>query len=94
MLTPPNEGEVECLRDEVKAEIARNGEEEFAKVDLDRLNSDDAYLGRFWLHAQLMEGDTKENTVKLVVETLRWRKEFGVENIRKETISKESSRHF
>ena len=88
--SPPTEEEREDIRKKVIAEADKNGgEEKFANVDLERLKNNDEYLGRFWLHAQLMEGDTMETTVKLVVETFMWRKEFGVENIKKETISKE-----
>ena len=88
--SPPTEEEREDIRDKVIAEVNKSGGgEKFANMDLERLKNDDEYLGRFWLHAHLMEGDTMENTVKLVMETFMWRKEFGVENIKKETISKE-----
>ena len=88
--SPPTEEEREDIRDKVIAEVNKSGGgENFANMDLERLKNDDEYLGRFWLHAHLMEGDTMENTGKLVVETFMWRKEFGVENIKKETISKE-----
>ena len=77
------------MRERVKAEVETKGKAKFSKVDLDRLDSDDEYLERFWHHAQLMGGDTEGNTAKLVVDTFIWRNEFGVENIRKETINKE-----
>jgi len=85
---PPTEGEREEIRNKVIAEVDKKGGEIFSKVDLERLKNDAEYLKRFWLHAQLMEGSTMDNTVKLVVETFMWRKDFGVENIRKESISK------
>eukprot|EP00092_Neocalanus_flemingeri_P014777 GFUD01015947.1.p1 GENE.GFUD01015947.1~~GFUD01015947.1.p1 ORF type:complete len:237 (-),score=82.30 GFUD01015947.1:28-738(-) len=87
-VTPPTQEEIENLREKVRTEVEKNGEENFAKVDLERLNSDEAYIGKFWLHAQQMNGDKKDNTVKLVVDTLLWRKKFGVENISEDTINK------
>merc|ERR1719318_138183 len=76
------------VREKAMAELALKGEDKFSKVDVERLKTDTEYLGRFWLHAQLMEGPVMANTVKLIVETFLWRKEFGVEEIQEETISK------
>ena len=81
--------------EKVVEELANAGEDKYSQVDLERLKTDDEYLNRFWLHASLMEGGTKDNTVKMVldtvkmvVDTLLWRKEFKVEHIKEELISK------
>ena len=76
--------------EKVMAELAVKGEDKFSKVDVERLNTDKEYLRRYWVHAQLMEGPAMDNTVNLIVETFLWRKEFGVEEIKDETISKEN----
>ena len=72
----------------VVAELANKGEDKYSTVDLERLKTDDEYLNRFWLHASLMEGGTMDNTVKMVVDNFVWRKEFKVEHIKEELISK------
>jgi len=72
----------------VVEELANEGENKYSKVDLERLKTDDEYLNRFWIHASLLEGSTRDNTVKMVVDTFLWRKEFKVEHIKKELLSK------
>ena len=68
--------------------LANKGEDKYSTVDLERLKTDEEYLNRFWLHASLMEGGTMDNTVKMVVDNFVWRKEFKVEHIKEELISK------
>ena len=78
---PPSVNQIETVRNEMKEKMSRVGEEIFDKRDVDKLMSDDGYLSRFWIHAFFIPGDRVENTTNLIIDTFKWRKEFGVNDI-------------
>ena len=78
---PPSITQVETVRNETKEKISNHGEELFDNRDVTKLMSDDGYLSRFWIHAFFIPGDRVENTTNLIIDTFKWRKEFGVNDI-------------
>ena len=69
------------MRSEAKARLEAVGDE-FDQRDFDKLMTDDFYVGRFWIHSFFIPGERTENTVNLITNTFRWRKQFGVNDIR------------
>jgi len=79
---PPTLTQIEIIRNEVKDRVSKEAVEVFDKRDLDQLMANDFYVGRFWIHAFFIPGNRIENTVNLVLGTFKWRKEFGVNDIK------------
>lgn len=86
---PPSVNQIETVRNEMKEKMSRVGEEIFDKRDVDKLMSDDGYLSRFWIHAFFIPGDRVENTTNLIIDTFKWRKEFGVNDITEDDLDME-----
>ena len=78
---PPSISQIELVRNSTKKKLSIEGEELFDNRDVDKLMSDDGYLSRFWIHAFFIPGERVENTTNLVIDTFKWRKEFGVNDI-------------
>ena len=78
---PPSAGEIQ----EVRQKLARSlSEVEAGGGDMERLNTDDKYLTKFWRHVFDHPGTQTEATVKMILNTLKWRKEMGASSIRDE----------
>ena len=81
---PPSAGEIQ----EVRQELARRlGEAEGVEVeqgDLLRINTDDRYLTKFWRHVFDHPGSQSEAAAKMILNTLKWRKEMNASSIREE----------
>ena len=86
---PPSLNQIETVRNETKEKMSNVGEEVFDKRDVDKLMSDDGYLSRFWIHAFFIPGDRVENTTNLIIDTFKWRKEFGVNDITEDDLDME-----
>jgi len=78
---PPSIAQIELVRNKTKEKLSIEGEELFDNKDVDKLMTDDGYLSRFWIHAFFIPGERVENTTNLVIDTFKWRKEFGVNDI-------------
>ena len=76
--TPPTKEQIDTVIEGVKAKVEDEGDELFYLKDLEHLSSSDEYVTRFWIHTFFMPGNRFENTINMVVNTFKWRKEFGV----------------
>ena len=67
------------------------GLDSYSKVDIDKLEPDEG-VEQFWLHtAQYLSGSGSGNqvdeTVEMIEKTFQWRKEFGANEITKESLN-------
>ena len=83
---PPTLDQVQTLRNELKERISLEAEGMFDTRDVDKLMKEDGYLARFWIHSFFIPGDRVENAVNLVIDTFKWRKDFGVNDITEDDI--------
>jgi len=86
---PPTLTQIEIIRNEVKDRVSKEAIEVYDQRDLDELMANDFYVSRFWIHAFFIPGNRIENTVNLVLGTFKWRKEFGVNDIRETDLDQE-----
>ncbi|XP_023347865.1 uncharacterized protein LOC111716623 [Eurytemora carolleeae] len=61
-------------------------QEQFNPVDFKEIINNKNYFNRFWFHAYHMPGDQIENCKNLIINSLRWREEFGVRGITEDDI--------
>ena len=78
---PPSLAQVETVRAGTRDRIGGEGEDRFDPRDVAKLMADDGFVARFWIHAFFIPGDRVENAVNLVIDTFKWRKDFGVNDI-------------
>ena len=83
---PPTLDQIQTVRNEIKERISVEGEGMFDTRDVDKLMREDRYLARFWIHSFFIPGDRMENAVNLVIDTFKWRKDFGVNDISEDDI--------
>ena len=65
------------------------GLDSYSKVDIDKLEQDEV-VEQFWLHtAQYLSGSGNQvdETVEMIEKTFKWRKEFGANEIVKESLN-------
>lgn len=86
--TPPTNEQIETVVKEVKTKVEDEGKELFHPKDIEKLMSSDEYMTRFWIHTFFMPGDRVVNTVNMVVNTFKWRKQFGVHEITENVLDK------
>ena len=86
---PPTLTQIEIIRNEVKDRVSKEAPDIFDDRDLNKLMTDNFYVGRFWIHAFFIPGNRIENTVNLVFSAFKWRKEFGVNDISEEDLDPE-----
>ena len=81
---PPTAGEIQEVRQELARRLSEADIGEVEQVDLQRLNTDDKYLTKFWRHVFDHPGTQTEAAVKMILNTLKFRKEMGASTIREE----------
>ena len=81
---PPSAGEIQEVRQELARRLTEAEAGEVDQGDLERLNIDDKYLTKFWRHVFDHPGTQTEAAVKMILNTLKWRKEMGASSIREE----------
>ena len=86
---PPTLEQIQTLRNEIKERIGVEGEGMLDNRDVDKLMKEDGYIARFWIHSFFIPGDRVENAVNLVIDTFKWRKDFGVNDITEDDIDTE-----
>jgi hypothetical protein len=80
---PPINQEITHLRKRTQEVVAELGEDLVDERDLERVLTDDKYVGRFFRHCMLaVPGDVMKNTERMIVRVLRWRKMEGVSDIK------------
>ena len=72
------------MRQELARRLSQAEGGEVEQGDLQRLNTDEKYLTKFWRHVFDHPGTQTEATVKMILNTLKWRKEMGASSIREE----------
>ena len=81
---PPTPGEIQEVRQELARRLSEADIGEVEQVDLARLNTDDKYLTKFWRHVFDHPGTQTEAAVKMILNTLKWRKEMSASSVREE----------
>jgi len=62
------------------------GFDHYSKVDIDKLQQDEV-VEQFWLHTHYLSGNQVDETVEMIEKTFKWRKEFGANEISKESLN-------
>lgn len=78
----PTAQEIQGIRQEVVKLLQELDSEEVEAGDVDKVNSDDDYVSKFYRHVFDNPGDQTENAAKMIINTLRWRKNQGARLIR------------
>ena len=80
----PTGAEIQVIRQEVARRISEleAGDTAVDQVDVARVNSDDKYVGKFFRHVFDHPGDQTEAAAKMIINTLKWRKEMGASTIK------------
>ena len=82
---PPTSEEIHQIRTDLANKIADSGLlADVEQADLDRINSDDKYVTKFFRHVFDHPGLQTEAAVKMILSTLKWRKEMGACSLREE----------
>ena len=81
---PPSAGEIQEVRQELARRLAEAEGVEVEQGDLQRINTDDRYLTKFWRHVFDHPGTQSEAAAKMILNTLKWRKEMNASSIREE----------
>ena len=82
---PPTEEEIQRIRTELANKLTDSGLlADVEQADLDRVNADDKYVTKFFRHVFDHPGPQTEATVKMIINTLQWRKEMGACSLREE----------
>jgi len=85
----PSPIEIETIKKEVIKAIEEFGQENIIPDDLIRLETNDDYVKRFFKHVFHLPGNQVDEAVNMIIETFKWRKKFGVDEISIDTINKE-----
>ena len=78
---PPTAEEIQGVRQELARRLSEAEGGEVEQGDLQKLNTDDKYLTKFWRHVFDHPGTQSEAAVKMILNTLKWRKEMGASSI-------------
>eukprot|EP00088_Acartia_fossae_P070015 TRINITY_DN9268_c0_g1_i2.p1 TRINITY_DN9268_c0_g1~~TRINITY_DN9268_c0_g1_i2.p1 ORF type:complete len:548 (+),score=161.37 TRINITY_DN9268_c0_g1_i2:124-1767(+) len=84
---PPSPQQLKDLRESALAKIREQGEDNFVAEDIQRLSKSDHYVTRFWLHVFDLPGDQGDEAANMIIETFKWRKEFGTNGINVNTVN-------
>lgn len=84
----PSKEQIQTIRKKAKEKFDELGLENFSPRDIDRLNTSDAYVSRFFMHVFDHPGKQEEEAVTLILQAFKWRKEFGAEDINAENVNK------
>jgi len=89
MDTPPPE-KIASIVDRAADKMEEEGLDKFYPSDVAKLKNNKAYAARFWHHQpEGGKGDRDDNAVNMIINTFRWRKEFGEEEITEESLNKD-----
>ena len=81
----PSSDEIAKVRVKAAKMFQQNGQENYSEVDISKLQQDEV-VEQFWLHTYWLSGEQIDETANMIEKTFRWRKEFGVNEIRKEDL--------
>lgn len=84
---PPSPQQLKELRETALNRLREIGKESFLTEDIAKLSSSDHYVTRFWLHVFDLPGVQLEEACKMIIETFKWRKEFGMDKVNLQSIN-------
>jgi len=84
----PSPEQIQTIRNGAKEKFQELGLENFSEKDRTRLDTSDAYVGRFFRHVYDLPGVQEDETITMIIQALKWRKEFGVEDINIDNVEK------
>jgi len=82
----PSTEEMALVISKAKKLIESVGVDTYSKVDIEKLQQAEI-VEQFWLHTYYLSGNQVDETVDMIEKTFRWRKEFGANEIRKESLN-------
>jgi len=74
---PPSETQTLDIRTRVNNKVDDIGLDEVDTVDLQKIRIDDNYVSKFFKHTFDLPGEQEEAAANMIINTLKWRKEFG-----------------
>jgi hypothetical protein len=77
------------LRSRFKEYIAENGSDDFDQRDVDRFFGEEYYAQRFYMHVESVPGNQMDTASTMVVNTLKFRRETGMADIKHDSIPEE-----
>ena len=83
----PTAQEIQLIRQELAKKLSEIDPGEVDQSDVARVNSDDKYVSKFFRHVFDNPGEQTEAAVKMILNTLRWRREMGASHIRESDFS-------
>lgn len=84
----PSSEEISLVREKTAELFEKYGQENYSQEDIDKLQQDEI-VEQFWLHTYWLSGEQADETANMIEKTFKWRKVFGVNDIRKECLSEE-----
>jgi len=84
----PSGEEISQVREQASKLFEKNGLHNYSQEDISRLQQDEV-VDQFWLHTYWFSGEQLDETVNMIEKTFKWRKDFGVNQISKESLKNE-----
>jgi len=84
----PSGEEISQVREQASKLFEKNGLHNYSQEDISRLQQDEV-VDQFWLHTYWFSGEQIDETVNMIEKTFKWRKDFGVNQISKESLKNE-----
>merc|ERR1712202_16892 len=81
----PSTEQIALVRAKSKEMFVNGGLENYSQVDINKLEQDEL-VELFWLHCFWLSGEQMDETVDMINKTFRWRKEFGVNELNRESV--------
>ncbi|XP_023342819.1 motile sperm domain-containing protein 2 [Eurytemora carolleeae] len=84
---PPTPQQLTDLRKKALQKIEDVGKASFLSADIAKISESDHYLTRFWLHVFDLPGEQEDEAAHMILETLKWRNDFGVDKISRDNVN-------
>ena len=84
----PSGEEISQVREQASKLFEKYGLHNYSQEDISRLQQDEV-VDQFWLHTYWFSGEQLDETVNMIEKTFKWRNDFGVNQISKESLKNE-----
>ena len=84
----PSGEEISQVREQASKLFEKNGLHNYSQEDISRLQQDEV-VDQFWLHTHWFSGEQLDETVNMIEKTFKWRNDFCVNQISKESLKNE-----
>ena len=81
----PSLEQIALVRAMAKEKFIAGGLEKYSQVDINKLQQDEV-VELFWLHCYWLSGEQVDEAVDMIDKTFKWRKEFGVNELSRESV--------